>query len=121
MINSAGVADLRTSLDLAVMQLPLMSRNTLIVHLFWLQGLVVMPETTGMGEFMDERIRLPPTPTVSAALKRVWRTGNSLEAGAVPPRVISTSHIANEVPADSNDRPTRPVRIQKLTISTSQL
>jgi peptidyl-prolyl cis-trans isomerase A (cyclophilin A) len=29
-------------------------------------------------------------------------------------------HIANKIPADPNDRPTRPVRIQKLTISTAQ-
>ena len=29
-------------------------------------------------------------------------------------------HIANKIPADPNDRPTQPVRIQKLTISTAQ-
>jgi peptidyl-prolyl cis-trans isomerase A (cyclophilin A) len=30
------------------------------------------------------------------------------------------NHIANELPKDGNDRPTRDVRIQKLTISSSQ-
>lgn len=57
-IRNAWTQSLYMLLDLAIISLPLMSRHAWIVHLAWFQGLVVMPETTGVSELVDQRLPL---------------------------------------------------------------